>query len=135
MSVFAELPSIFFAEIKAERRSEFAFLTDSSDVTVGIMSRPLRLLIRSPLMILHWVVSNNVLACSNTVSKNISFIVFATSIMKFSVREINDNLRASRAQSQTQFELCRGAAVNADVSPNLLLLDRSSRGARVRLAA
>ena len=86
-------------------------------------------------MVLHWVVSNNVLACSNTVSKNISFIVFATSIMNFSVREINDNLRASRAQSQTQFELCRGAAVNADVSPNLLLLDRSSRGARVRLAA
>ena len=48
---------------------------------------------------------------------------------------INDNLRSSQAQSQTQFELCRGAAVNADVSPNLLLLDRSSRGARVRLAA
>lgn len=48
---------------------------------------------------------------------------------------INDNLRASRAQSQTQFELCRGAAVNADISPNLLTLDRSSRGARVRLAA
>ena len=135
MSVFEELPSIFFEEMKAERRSEFAFLTDSSDVTVGIMSRPLRLLIRSSLMVLHWVVSNNVLACSNTVSKNISFIVFATSIMNFSVREINDNLRASRAQSQTQFELCRGAAVNADVSPNLLLLDRSSRGARVRLAA
>ena len=48
---------------------------------------------------------------------------------------INDNLRASRAQSQTQFELCRDAAVNADVSPNLLTLDRSLRGARVRLAA
>lgn len=48
---------------------------------------------------------------------------------------INDNLRASRAQSQTQFELCRGAAVNADVSPNLLTLDRSSRGGVVRLAA
>ena len=28
-------------------------------------------------------------------------------------RKINQNLRASRAQSQTQFELCRGAAVNA----------------------
>ena len=28
-------------------------------------------------------------------------------------RAINQNLRASRAQSQTQFELCRGAAVNA----------------------
>ena len=50
-------------------------------------------------------------------------------------KQINDNLRASRAQSQTQFELCRGAAVNADISPNLLTLDRSSRGARVRLAA
>lgn len=50
-------------------------------------------------------------------------------------KQINDNLRASRAQSQTQFELCRGAAVNADVSPNLLTLDRSSRGAKVRLAA
>ncbi|MDD6623663.1 MAG: restriction endonuclease subunit S [Bacteroides sp.] len=84
--------------MKAERRSEFAFLTDSSDVTVGIMSRPLRLLIRSSLMVLHWVVSNNVLACSNTVSKNISFIVFATSIMNFSVREINDNLEAMAKQ-------------------------------------
>ena len=50
-------------------------------------------------------------------------------------KRINDNLRASRAQSQTQFELCRGAAVNADVSPNLLTLDRSTRGVRVRLAA
>ena len=50
-------------------------------------------------------------------------------------RQINDNLRASRAQSQTQFELCRGAAVNADVSPNLPMLDRSSRGVRVRRAA
>lgn len=48
-------------------------------------------------------------------------------------KRINDNLRASRAQSQTQFELCRGAAVNADVSPNLLTLDRSSRGEEVRL--
>ena len=48
---------------------------------------------------------------------------------------INDNLRASRAQSQTQFELCRGAAVNADVSPNLPWLDRSSGGVRARRAA
>ena len=48
---------------------------------------------------------------------------------------INDNLCASRAQRQTQFELCRGAAVNADISQNLLTLDRSLRGARVRLAA
>ena len=45
---------------------------------------------------------------------------------------INDNLRASRVRSQTQFELCRGAAVNADVSPNLPWLDRSLRGAEVR---
>ena len=50
-------------------------------------------------------------------------------------RLINDNLRASRVQSQTQFELCRGAAVNADVSPNLPWLDRSLRGAKVRHAA
>lgn len=50
-------------------------------------------------------------------------------------RQINDNLCASRAQRQTQFELCRGAAVNADISQNLLTLDRSLRGARVRLAA
>ena len=50
-------------------------------------------------------------------------------------RQINDNLRASRAQSQTQFELCRGAAVNADVSPNLPMLDRSLRGAEVHCAA
>ena len=49
--------------------------------------------------------------------------------------QINDNLRASRAQSQTQFELCRGAAVNADISPNLLMLDRSLRGAKVRRVA
>ena len=50
-------------------------------------------------------------------------------------KQINDNLRASRAQSQTQFELCRGAAVNADVSPNLQLLDRSLRVAITRRAA
>ena len=50
-------------------------------------------------------------------------------------RQINDNLRASRAQSQTKFELCQGAAVNADVSPNLPMLDRSLGGARVRLSA
>ena len=50
-------------------------------------------------------------------------------------RAINDNLRASRVQSQTQFELGRGAAVNADVSPHLLTLDRSLGGARVRLVA
>ena len=56
---------------------------------------------------------------------NLSFIFFETIIVIFSVREINDNLRASRAQSQTHFELCRGAAVNADVSPNLPKLDRS----------
>ncbi len=50
-------------------------------------------------------------------------------------RQINDNLRASRVQSQTQFELCRGAAVNADVSPNLSMLDRSSTKVKVRRAA
>lgn len=50
-------------------------------------------------------------------------------------RQINDNLRASRAQSQTQFEICQGAAVNADISPNLRLLDRSLRGAKVRRVA
>ena len=66
---------------------------------------------------------------------NLSFIFFETIIVIFSVREINDNLRASRVQSQTQFELCRGAAVNADVSPNLLTLDRSLRGGVVRHAA
>ena len=50
-------------------------------------------------------------------------------------RRINDNLHASRAQSQTQFEICQGAAVNADISPNLRLLDRSLRGAKVRRVA
>ena len=50
-------------------------------------------------------------------------------------RQINDNLRASRVQSQTQFELCRGAAVNANVSPNLPWLDRSLKGATTRLVA
>lgn len=50
-------------------------------------------------------------------------------------KQINDNLRASRAQIQTQFELCRGAAVNADISPNLQLLDRSLRVAITRRAA
>ena len=50
-------------------------------------------------------------------------------------KQINDNLRASRAQSQTQFELCRGVAVNADISPNLQMLDRSLRGAKVRRVA
>lgn len=48
---------------------------------------------------------------------------------------INDNLRASRAQSQTQFELCRGAAVNADVSPNLQLPDHSLIMVEVRRVA
>jgi len=57
-------------------------------------------------------------------------------------RAINRNLRTSRGQSQTQFGLCRGEAVNADVSPNLvenarhrLLPVRSSKAARVRRAA
>ena len=56
-------------------------------------------------------------------------------ILKVLFLSINDNLRASRVQSQTQFELCRGAAVNADISPNLPWLDRSSGEARVRRAA
>lgn len=81
MSVLAELPSIFFAEMKAERRSEFAFLKDSSDVDVGIMSRPFRLLIRSSLMFSHWTVSKIALACSNMDAMNFSFIVFGTIIM------------------------------------------------------
>ena len=50
-------------------------------------------------------------------------------------RQINDNLHVSREQSKTKFELCRGAAVNADVSPNLPWLDRSLREAAARLAA
>lgn len=50
-------------------------------------------------------------------------------------RRINDNLRARRGQSQTWFELGRGAAVNADISRNLALLDRSLKVAKVRLAA
>lgn len=50
-------------------------------------------------------------------------------------RAINQNLRARREQSQTQFELCRGAAVNADISPNLPILARSLEAAEVHLAA
>lgn len=50
-------------------------------------------------------------------------------------KRINDNLRAIRAQSQTRFELCRGAAVNADVSRNLPTLDRSLKGVTTRRAA
>ena len=72
---------------------------------------------------------------SNMDFMNLSFIFFETIIVIFSVREINDNLRASRAQSQTQFELCRGTAVNADVSPNLLTLDRSLMEVITRHAA
>jgi restriction endonuclease S subunit len=48
-------------------------------------------------------------------------------------KQINQNLRASRAQSQTQFELCRGAAVNAGLRTksvrkefSLPILDHSS---------
>lgn len=39
---------------------------------------------------------------------------------------INQNLRVSRARSQTEFEFCRGAAVNAAISRNLPTLDRSN---------
>ena len=50
-------------------------------------------------------------------------------------RAINDNLDASRVQSQTRFDLSRGAAVNADVIRNLPMLDCSLKGAEVRRAA
>ena len=56
-------------------------------------------------------------------------------ILKVLFLSINDNLRASRVRSQTQFELWRGAAVNADISPNLLTLDHSLREVKVRHAA
>ena len=84
------------------------------------------------------------LGCISTIKISelrIAILIFAILVLSsiytnvWCKRQINDNLRASRAQSQTQFELCRGAAVNADVSPNLLTLDHSSRGAIVRLAA
>lgn len=55
---------------------------------------------------------------------------------------INQNLRASREQSQTQFELCRGAAVNAGLRTksvrtefSLPKLDHSSEVAKTHLAA
>ena len=82
--------------------------------------------------------------CNSTIKINelrIAILIFAILVLSsiytnvWCKRQINDNLRASRAQSQTQFELCRGAAVNADVSPNLQLLDRSLRVAVVRRAA
>ena len=84
------------------------------------------------------------LGCISTIKINelrIAILIFAILVLSsiytnvWCKRQINDNLRASRAQSQTQFELCRGAAVNADVSPNLPMLDRSSRGVRARRAA
>ena len=57
-------------------------------------------------------------------------------------RAINQNLRASRAQRQTQFGLCRGAAVNAGLRTksdrtefSLPILDRSLRAVGVRCAA
>ena len=37
--------------------------------------------------------------------------------------------------AKIKFELCQGVAVNADVSPNLLKLDRSLKGATTRLVA
>ena len=69
--------------MKAERSSEFAFLTDSSDVAAGIMSRLFRLLIRSSLRLSHWTVSKIALACSNMVSMNFSFIVFSDNYNEF----------------------------------------------------
>ena len=53
LSVLAEPPSIFLAEMKEERSSEFAFRVDSSDVTEVIMSRPFRLLINNSLRFSH----------------------------------------------------------------------------------
>lgn len=57
-------------------------------------------------------------------------------------RQINQNLRASRAQRQTQFELCRGTAVNAGLRAKpirtefiLPILDHSSEAVKVRHAA
>ncbi len=58
-----------------------------------------------------------------------------TRIYRIEKFKISDNLRASRAQSQTLFDLCRGAAVNADVSPILPMLDRSLREVEARRAA
>ena len=84
------------------------------------------------------------LGCISTIKiieLRIAILIFAILVLSsiytnvWCKRQINDNLRASRAQSQTQFELCRGAAVNADISPNLLMLDHSLRGAEVHCAA
>lgn len=50
-------------------------------------------------------------------------------------RAINQNLRARRVQRESRLSLCRAAAVNADVSPNLAIPGRSSGGAEVRCAA
>ena len=84
------------------------------------------------------------LGCISTIKISelrIAILIFAILVLSsiytnvWCKRQINDNLRASRAQSQTQFELCRGAAVNADVSPNLPWLDRSLRGVKVRHVA
>ena len=84
------------------------------------------------------------LGCISTIKISelrIAILIFAILVLSsiytnvWCKRQINDNLRASRAQSQTQFELCRGAAVNADVSPNLPTLDHSLRGVKVCLAA
>ena len=84
------------------------------------------------------------LGCISTIKISelrIAILIFAILVLSsiytnvWCKRQINDNLRASRAQSQTQFELCRGAAVNADVSPNLSLLDHSSEEAKVHFAA
>ena len=84
------------------------------------------------------------LGCISTIKiieLRIAILIFAILVLSsiytnvWCKRQINDNLRASRAQSQTQFELCRDAAVNADVSPNLQRLDHSSKEAKVRHAA
>lgn len=50
-------------------------------------------------------------------------------------RAINQNLRARRVQRESWLSLCRAATVNADISPNLPILDRSSGVAGIRRAA
>lgn len=50
-------------------------------------------------------------------------------------RAINQNLRARQVQRESRLSRCRATAVNADVSLNLPILDRSSRAGEVRCAA
>ena len=50
-------------------------------------------------------------------------------------RAINQNLRARQVQRESRLSRCRATAVNADVSPNLPILERSSEVAAIRRAA